>query len=58
MQKAAQACGVHLLDPTPYLCRDEKCIGTQNDRPLYIDTNHLSEYGNRFLIPMFRAAFQ
>jgi peptidoglycan/LPS O-acetylase OafA/YrhL len=51
--EAAARCGVHLLDPLPYLCDEQKCYGSRDGRPLYIDDDHLSEYGNRLLIPMF-----
>lgn len=53
---AKDRCGVKILDPLPYLCRTGKCEGTRNGRPIYYDTNHLSEYGNQLLIPMFAKA--
>lgn len=46
-------CGVKILDPLPYLCWDGKCHGSKDGRPMYYDDNHLSEFGNRLLIPMF-----
>lgn len=53
-QDRAQAqCGVHILDPLPYLCDEQVCYGSQDGMPLYSDDNHLSEYGNRLLTPMF-----
>jgi hypothetical protein len=52
---AAEQCGIRILDPVPYLCDESKCFGSKNGRPLYIDGNHLSEYGNRFLNPMFES---
>lgn len=58
-QDAAHArCGVTILDPLPYLCRDGRCQGAQNGRPLYYDDNHLSEFGNKLLVPMFAAVFK
>jgi hypothetical protein len=57
MQEAHDECGVHLLDPTRYLCSKGKCMGSHDGRPLYFDMNHLSEYGNRFLVPMFKPVF-
>ncbi|HSC68304.1 MAG TPA: acyltransferase family protein [Cellvibrio sp.] len=54
MSSAIKACNAHELDPLDYLCRDNACIGSINYRPLYYDDDHLSEYGNRLLIPMFR----
>jgi hypothetical protein len=54
-QDAARAqCGVQILDPLPYLCWDGVCHGSKDGRPLYSDDNHLSEFGNKLLVPMFR----
>ncbi|MGK9174765.1 acyltransferase [Yokenella regensburgei] len=55
--QAAQQCGVQVLDPTPYLCHDGRCMGSQNLQPWYFDDNHLSETGNKRLVPMFRKIF-
>lgn len=55
--EAAKRCGVKILDPLPYLCQDGKCPGTYNGRPIYFDDNHLSEYGNKLLVPMFKTLF-
>lgn len=49
----AKECGSHVLDPSEYLCSEDKCHGVINDRPIYYDSDHLSEYGNKFLVPMF-----
>lgn len=54
MNDAATACGVHLLDPTPALCDTTVCYGSADGKPLYWDDNHLSESGNRRLVPMFK----
>lgn len=54
---ARDRCGVKILDPIPFLCNARTCEGIRNGRPLYYDTNHLSEYGNQFLIPMFAKVF-
>jgi peptidoglycan/LPS O-acetylase OafA/YrhL len=51
-------CNIHLLDPFPYLCEKGYCRGDVNGRPIYSDTNHLSEFGNRLLVPMFDSIFQ
>ena len=51
-------CGVKILDPLPYLCLDGRCHGAKNGRPLYFDSHHISEYGNKFLVPMFAEVFQ
>lgn len=57
MGEARDQCGVRLLDPTPYLCPHGKCLGSYRGRPLYSDMHHMSEYGNRFLVPMFQKVF-
>jgi hypothetical protein len=54
MDEASRKCGIATLDPTRFLCPEGKCIGSHNGRPLYSDGNHMSEYGNRLLVPMFR----
>jgi peptidoglycan/LPS O-acetylase OafA/YrhL len=51
--KAADRCGVAILDPLLFLCDDSHCYGSREGRPLYFDDDHLSEHGNKFLIPMF-----
>ncbi|MCL5740369.1 MAG: acyltransferase, partial [Betaproteobacteria bacterium] len=55
---ARDQCGVKILDPLPYLCWDGRCHGAKNGRPLYYDDDHLSEYGNKLLVPMFAEVFQ
>ena len=45
-----------VLDPIPYLCDDQRCKAQHNDRPIFYDADHLSEYGNKLLTPMFRQA--
>ena len=52
--EAAHRCGVKILDPLPYLCHDGRCWGSKNGRPIYYDDDHLSEFGNKLLVPMFR----
>jgi hypothetical protein len=55
---AHRQCGIKILDPTPYLCRSGKCYGSQNGRPLYSDDDHLSEFGNKLLVPMFAEVYR
>lgn len=55
--EAAKRCGVKILDPLPYLCRNGFCAASKQGRPLYFDANHLSEFGNQTLIPMFKEIF-
>lgn len=52
-QEQVQACGAKILDPVPYLCDDKMCWGSVGGRSLYYDDDHLSEYGNRRLVPLF-----
>lgn len=56
--RAHRECGVEILDPTPALCKNEKCSGVEDRRALYFDDDHLSEFGNRKLVPMFRNVFK
>lgn len=56
--RAATRCGVRILDPLPLLCRNGACPAAQAGRPYYYDDNHLSEFGNRRLVPMFAEIFE
>ena len=47
-----------ILDPMKYLCDKEYCYGSKNGRPIYYDGAHLSEYGNKLLVPMFEEVFK
>lgn len=51
-------CGVHILDPLPYLCSDGRCWGDKGGLPLYFDDDHLSERGAALLQPMFEKIFK
>ncbi|AVY96893.1 acyltransferase [Lelliottia sp. WB101] len=55
--QAAAQCGVKLLDPSPYMCTEGRCMGSKNLVPWYFDDNHLSETGNKNLVPMFESMF-
>lgn len=56
--QAAVACGAKVLNPLPYLCSNGQCMGTKGGHSLYYDSNHISEYGNKLLTPMFKPLFQ
>lgn len=56
--EAAKRCGVRILDPRPYLCDDQSCYGGYHGRPIYRDQDHLSEFGNRLLLPLFERFFK
>ena len=56
IQNTANECGVNILNTEKYLCASESCIGSINGRPIYFDGDHLSEFGNKLLTPMFKKA--
>jgi len=56
--EAVQRCGARLIDPTALLCDGQRCASSRQGRPLYIDDNHLSNFGNAELGPLFRKALQ
>jgi peptidoglycan/LPS O-acetylase OafA/YrhL len=56
--EAKERCGVKVLDPLPYLCRDGRCYASKDGRALYYDQGHLSEYGNKLLVPMFEEVYR
>lgn len=58
LDEAVEKCGIKILDPLPYLCDEQYCYGSRNGRPLYYDDDHLSEYGNKYLVPMFEQVFR
>lgn len=53
IQGAAEACHATVLDPMLWLCPSGQCKAHHQQRPLYYDGDHMSEYGNKFLTPMF-----
>ena len=55
LEEARAQCGIHLLDPTRYLCREGRCFGSQDGLPLFSDNNHINERGRRLISPMFNA---
>lgn len=56
--EAADECGITILDPLPYLCAEDRCMGAENGVLYYSDTDHLTQSGNRRLIPLFQHAFR
>ena len=56
--RAAEECGITMLDPRPYLCGDDRCWGDINGIPVYTDDDHLSERGGQLLTPLFRKMFE
>lgn len=53
-----QCDNVTLLDVSEYLCDKNVCYGSEAGRPLYFDATHLSEFGNKKLVPLFLKVFQ
>jgi len=53
LKQTQNRCGTTLIDPIPALCDSDTCHGVMDGLPLYQDKNHLNEYGNRLLIPVF-----
>lgn len=56
LKDVAEENAVGFLSPSKYLCGDV-CISHIDGRPLYSDGDHMSEYGNKLLTPMFEGAF-
>jgi len=44
------------LDPLPVLCPTETCSAFRDGRPLYLDADHISAFGNSVLYPSFKHA--
>ncbi|MGB9097035.1 acyltransferase family protein [Erwinia sp.] len=49
---------VTLLDAAQALCDQKYCYGSKEGLPLYRDSNHLSEFGNKALTPVFASMWQ
>ncbi|WP_239482163.1 acyltransferase family protein [Zestomonas insulae] len=56
--EAVERCGARILDPLPYLCDQQECLGSMQGLPLYIDDDHLNEQGGRRLMPLFEPLFR
>ncbi|MCG9023967.1 acyltransferase [Laribacter hongkongensis] len=55
--RVARKCGANILDPMEYLCDGIRCYGNAANQPIYMDDDHLSDSGNKKLIPMFEKIF-
>jgi hypothetical protein len=49
---------VHVWDPLPVLCPDERCNVVLDDRPMLSDGDHVSTFVNVVLLPSFRQALE
>lgn len=56
LNEVANKHSIEVLDPIPYLCPNNRCMAQFEGRPIYYDGDHLSEYGNKLLTPMFKLA--
>lgn len=45
---------VQVLDVKPYFCDKKYCYGERGYMPLYVDDDHISDYGSKTLIPLFK----
>ncbi|MFM2588592.1 acyltransferase family protein [Vibrio sp. TBV020] len=54
ISSASDSCGVTVIDPIKVLCRDGRCMAEIDGRPIYFDGDHLSEFGNKLLSPLFK----
>lgn len=54
---AAAKCGIHILEPAPYLCDQQACYGDRDGLPIYYDDDHLNERGGELLLPLFKEIF-
>jgi hypothetical protein len=57
IDETKKACGIKILNTETYLCSNDRCKGSINGRPIYFDGDHLSEFGNKQLSPMFEKIF-
>lgn len=47
--------GVSVWDPYPILCPEQECSAWRDEKPLFLDGDHISGYGNSLLMPSFAA---
>jgi len=58
LREAERECGVRVIYPTDVLCENNVCAAVRGGRPMYFDMDHLSEFGNRPLVPLMFAALE
>ena len=58
LREAERECGVRVIYPTDVLCENNVCAAVRGGRPIYFDSDHLSEFGNRPLVPLLFAAVE
>ena len=52
LKSVESICGISLVNASEALCNETECKIHKDNRPLYYDDNHLSEWGNKLLIPV------
>lgn len=52
LESLEKICGISLINSSEALCNETECKIHEDNRPLYYDDNHLSEWGNKLLIPV------
>ncbi|MCG7394030.1 acyltransferase [Microvirga sp. ACRRW] len=55
---ARQVPGVTIWDPYPVLCPESECSVWKDGKPLFLDGDHVSGYGNETLLPSFTDAIR
>ena len=53
LREAARQCGVGIVDPAQWLCRDGFCRASMGGRPFYYDRHHLTVFGSRETSPVY-----
>jgi hypothetical protein len=48
---------VHRIDPALMLCNEASCQVRAEGKSLYLDDDHLSEFGSRWVSGIFRPVF-
>lgn len=57
LEKAAMSCpNFHVIDVSQVYCSESSCYGSRDGMPLYYDEHHISERGNRLLVPILYEA--
>lgn len=56
LKSVESICGISLVNASEALCNETECKIHKDNRPLYYDDNHLSEWGNKLLIPVLSKA--
>jgi hypothetical protein len=58
LRRASTGCGAVSLEVAEWLCTAGACNAIHDGRPMYYDDHHLSERGNRELLPLFQDVFR